>query len=68
MITSSRRPTFSPPVTRHFESTRLQIQLIALAYQALIPLVSRPLEPPRSRPGRNQPTTIRNLQSRAGGA
>ena len=42
MITSPRRPTLSPPVTRHFEFTRLQDQSIALAYQALIPVVSRP--------------------------
>ena len=42
MITSPRRPTFSPPVTRHFEFTRLQDQLIARAYQVLIPVVSRP--------------------------
>ena len=58
MITSSRRSALSPPVTRRFEFTRLQNELIALAYQALIPSVSRPLERPRSRPGRNQPTTI----------
>ncbi len=47
MITSSRKSTLSPPVTRHFEFTRLQDQSIALAYQALIPVVSRPLERPR---------------------
>ena len=68
MITSSRRSTLSPPVTRHFEFTRLQNQLLALAYQALIPVVSRPLERPRPRPSRNQPTRIQGLQSKAGGA
>ena len=68
MITSSRRSTLSPPVTRHFEFTRLQDQLIALAYQTLIPVVSRHLERPRPRPSRNQPTTIQGLQSKAGGA
>jgi hypothetical protein len=68
MITSSRRSFVSPPVTRRFEFTRLQNQLIALAYQALIPVVSRPLEQPRPRPGRDQPTTIHSFQSRAGGA
>jgi hypothetical protein len=36
MTISPRRPTLSPPVTRHFEFTRLRDQLIALAYQALI--------------------------------
>ena len=30
MIDIPRRPTLSPPVTRHFEFTRLQNQLIAL--------------------------------------
>jgi hypothetical protein len=68
MITSSRKPAFSPPVTRRFEFTRLHDQLIALAYQALIPVVSRPLERPQSQPGRNQPTTIQRLQSQAPGA
>jgi hypothetical protein len=68
MITSSRRSTLSPPVTRHFEFTRLQNQLIALAYEALIPVVCRPLERPRPRPSRNQPTMIQGLQSKAGGA
>ena len=68
MITSSRRSTLSPPVTRHFEFTRLQNQLIALAYQVLIPVISRPLERPQPRPGRNQPTTVQSLQSKAGGA
>ena len=38
MITSARRSALSPPVIRHFEFTRLQNQLIALAYQALIPI------------------------------
>ncbi len=70
MITSPRRSTLSPPVTRHFEFTRIQDQLIALAYQALIPVVSRPLERPRGRarpcnqPATNQP----GLRSKAGGA
>jgi hypothetical protein len=68
MNTSARRSSLSPPVTRRFEFSRLQDQLIALAYQALIPVVSRPLEQPRPRPGRNQPTTIHSFQSKAGGA
>ncbi len=65
MITSPRRPTFSPPVTRHFEFTRLQDQLIARAYQALIPVVSRPLDRPR--PNCNHPTRVPTFQSKAGG-
>ena len=68
MITSLRRSTLSPPVTRHFEFTRLQHQLIALAYQALIPAASRPLERPRPQPSRTQPAAIQSLPSRAGGA
>ena len=65
MITSKRRQTLSPPVTRHFAFTRLQGQLIARAYQALIPVVSRPLDRPR--PDRNHPSKVQTFQSRAGG-
>jgi len=65
MITTSRRPTLSRPVTRHFAFTRLQDQLIARAYQALIPVVSRPVDRPRA--SRNHPTTFQTFQSRAGG-
>ena len=68
MIPSSRRSALSPPVARRFEFTRLQNQLIALAYQAVIPVLSRPLEQPRPRPGRNQPRAIHSFQSQAGGA
>ena len=68
MITSARRPTLSPPVIRHFEFTRLQNQLIALAYQALIPVVSRHLEQPRPRPSNHRPTTIQGRRSKTGGA
>ena len=68
MTISPRRPTLSPPVTRHFEFTRLQDQLIALAYQALIPVVSRHLERPRPGRGNHRPTTIQGLQSKTGGA
>jgi hypothetical protein len=70
MITSPRRPTLSPPVTRHFEFTRLQFQLIARAYRILIPVVSRPLKQPRSPRSDSAPstTTFRDLRSQAGGA
>jgi hypothetical protein len=68
MIAFSRKSTLSPPVTRHFEFTRLQSQLIALAYQALIPVISCPVKRQRGRLGRNQPTTIQRVQSKAGGA
>ena len=70
MTTSPRRATLSPPVTRHFEFTRLQDQLIARAYQVLIPAVSRPLERARSSRGDNESSTtiFRELRSQAGGA
>ena len=68
MIATSSKSTLSPPVTRRFEFTRLQNQSIALAYQTLIPVLSRHLERPRPRPSRNQPTTIQGLQSKTGGA
>ena len=48
MNMSQRRRTLIPRIARHFEFTRLQDQLIAIAYHTLIPIVSRPLE--RSRP------------------
>jgi len=68
MITSSRKSTLSPPVTRHFEFTRLQGQLIALAYHALIPVISRPAKTQVARLGCNQPTRAKRFQSKAGGA
>jgi len=70
MIPSPRRSTLRPPVTRHFELTRLQDQLIARAYQTVIPVVSRPLERPRSRRSDNAPatTTFRGPRAKAGGA
>jgi hypothetical protein len=68
MIASSRKSTLRPPVTRHFEFTRLQRQLIALAYQALIPVISCPAKTQGTRPGRNQPTRAQRFQSKAGGA
>ena len=70
MITSPRRSTLSPPVTRHFESTRLQNQLIVLAYHALIPVVSRHPARPRSQRNDNvsATTTRPDFRSTAGGA
>ena len=50
MIASSRKSTLSPPVTRHFDFSRLQDQLITCAYEALIPVVSTsPRKTARSR-------------------
>ena len=68
MITSPRRSALSPPVIRHFEFTRLQNQSIALAYQALIPVVSRHLERPRSHDNEPAHTTIQGRRSKARGA
>jgi hypothetical protein len=70
MTTSPRRTTLSLPVTRSFEFTRLEDQLVARAYQVLIPIVSRSIEGPR--PPRSDPklsmTTFRGLRSQAEGA
>ena len=70
MTAFARRTTPSPPVTRHFEFSRIQDQLIARAYQVLIPVVSRPLERPRSPHGdsRQSRTFFRSHRSQAGGA
>jgi hypothetical protein len=70
MITFQRRSALSPPVIRHFESTRFQDQSIALAYQALIPVVSRHLERPPSRSHDDEPATTTNqgVRSKARGA
>ena len=70
MITHLRRATLSRLVTRHFEFSRLQDQLIAIAYHSLIPVVSRPLERPRSRCGQNEPAAamIQSRRTKAGGA
>ena len=70
MTTSPRRTTLSPPVSRHFEFSRLQDQLIARAYQVLIPVVSCPLEQPRPPHSDSRPslTFFRSHRSQAGGA
>jgi hypothetical protein len=70
MITSSGRHSLSHRITRHFEVTRIEDQLLAAAYQALIPIVSRPLK--RLRPGcshdKATAATMHASQSKAGGA
>ena len=72
MITSSGRRLAQPSrhALGHFEFTRLQDQLIAIAYHTLIPVVARPLERPRSRCGQNQSASIttHDLRTKAGGA
>jgi hypothetical protein len=71
MTAYARRSLLSPPVIRCFEFTRLQNQSIALAYQALIPVISRHREErPRSRYMENDQatTTTQGLRSKARGA
>jgi len=67
MIATSRRSTLRVDVTRDFEFTRLQDQLIALAYQAVMPVLSCPLKRQQGRLGRNQQTTVQRFRSKAGG-
>ena len=70
MITQQRKTALSPPIARDFAFTRFQDQSLALAYQALIPIVSRPLGQPCSRRRDDEPalTTIRGRRSQARGA
>jgi hypothetical protein len=70
MIPPPRRATPSPPVTRQFVSPRLRGPAFALASQALIPVVSRHLPPPRSRLLDHPPaaTAIPGLPSQPRGA
>jgi hypothetical protein len=70
MITHKLRTKIGLPVTRHFESTRLQDQLIASAYHSLIPVIARPLQRPRSRCGEHKPAaaTAPNPSTKARGA
>ncbi len=70
MIATSRKSILSSPVSRRFEFTRLEKQSIALAYQALIPVVSQHLGQPGSRSNDNEPatTTIPGLRSKGRGA
>jgi hypothetical protein len=53
MIKHQLRTKIGLPVTRHYEFTRIQDQLIASAYHSLIPVIVRPLDRPRSRRGEN---------------
>jgi hypothetical protein len=70
MITRQPRTTIRPPVTRHFEFTRLQDQLIASAYHFLIPVMARPLGRTRSPAGDHEPAaaTTQELRTKARGA
>ena len=70
MITNQMRTKIGLSITRHYEFTRLQEQLIASAYHSLIPVIARPLERPRSRCGENNPAaaTTPNPRTKARGA
>jgi hypothetical protein len=69
MIPSPRSRSASPRVTRQFVFTRLHEQFLAIAYHALIPVVSRPLEGPRSRSGQEKTAAAAiPIRTRAGGA
>jgi hypothetical protein len=49
MSTRQSRLAIGRPIVRGFVFTRLQVQSIALAYQALMPTVSRPSGPSQAR-------------------
>jgi hypothetical protein len=70
MIAPSRRSAHGPLVIRHYEFTRLQDRSVASAYEALIPVISRPLERPRGGRGdlREARTRTGPAQSSAEGA
>jgi hypothetical protein len=70
MITSQPRSSLIPPIIRHFEFTRLQDHFVEIAYQSLIPVVSRRPGRPKSRCGVNERATFnsRSRRSKAGGA
>ncbi len=70
MLTRQMRTKIGLPVTRHFESTRLQDQLIASAYHSLIPVIARALQQPRPGCGENSPAAVTtpNPRTKARGA
>ena len=70
MIARQLRTKIGLPITRHFESTRLQDQLIASAYHSLIPVIARPLQRPRPRCGEDKPdaATAPDPRTKARGA
>lgn len=70
MSTSPRRRPLSPHITRLFQSTRFQEQLIASAYHTLIPVLSRPLVQPAGQRGQQERAvaTTPRLTTKATGA
>ena len=43
MKRSPRRPVFDPHVTRSYQRSRFQSDLLVTAYESLLPILSRPL-------------------------
>lgn len=69
MITFQRRPLLSPPISRHFESSRAHNQSIEIAYQILMPSISRRSGRSRSRPDVDTPGAVSpESRSKAQGA
>jgi hypothetical protein len=69
MITSQRRSALSPPITRHFEPTRIHKQSVEHVYKLLIPVVSRHSGRPRSRTDDTKAAAaIQGRRSKAEGA
>ena len=64
MIARQSRAIISPIITRHFESTRIQDQLVASAYHILIPVVARQLGRSCPRVGENEQAAATNQDLR----
>jgi hypothetical protein len=67
MISSQRRHASCPLINRHFEFTRLQKQIIASAYEALVPIVGRRAgAEQKRREGHSTATTRSDLRRSSG--
>jgi hypothetical protein len=51
MSSSPRRPVPDPLIIRQYEPSRLQNHSMTCAFERLIPIISRRLGSPRTRPG-----------------
>jgi hypothetical protein len=66
MIATSRRSASRPAVSRQYEFSRFEDQTLALAYEALIPVISRRPEcGPRRRNDRDVLTSVRRTHQRS---
>jgi hypothetical protein len=68
MISSQWGHASCAPISRHFEFTRLQKQIIASAYEALAPIVTRRAGAEEKRPRGDSTTTARSDFPRSSGA